>query len=183
MVKRCWHSGLFIMLTLVFLLALTGCSAILKNIGAKIGDEIGKQVSNLTDGEDGETTAKDDATTKEDETTATKADVTEAATSVTDSGIEWPQDKMGDLPKLDAPISGVLNGEYGSVVSFAGVTKEQATEYIKAVKKLDYITAMESADAELIVFMGQKDVDGKTATCTISYDIKDQTAQITYLPE
>lgn len=181
MKMKFWFSGFAIVLVLTLLFIMTGCAAIVKGIGEKIGSEVSKQVSNITDKETGASISVENETTSSNETTLADETTANASTTVTDSGIEWPQDKMGDLPRIDAPISGVLNGEFGTIVSFAGVTKDQATQYVAELKKLNYEATLESVDAELIAFFGSKEIDGKTATCMVNYDISEQTAQITFL--
>jgi starvation-inducible outer membrane lipoprotein len=184
MTRKGLLSVLVVILVLSMFLVLTGCSAIFKGIGGKIGDEISEQIDKVTD-ELNETTK--DTTEDENETTATTtkpaATTAETTTTVTDSGIEWPQDKMGDLSRIDAPIQGVMKGEYGTIVTFAGVTKEVAKEYIKVLKDLDYEAMVEQEDSEIITFYGSKEVDDKKLNILCTYDVKEQTCMLTYTEE
>ena len=183
MTKRTLQTVMVLILILAMFLVLTGCSAIFKGIGGKIGDEISEQIDKVTD--DLNETTKEDETTEdanETTTTTTKSEVTttETTTAVIDSGIEWPQDKMGDLPKIDSPIKGVMKGEYGTIVTFAGVTKEAAKKYIEGLKDLGYEAMVETEDSEVITFYGSKAVDDKTANIMFTYDVEEQTAMLTY---
>ena len=184
MTRKSLLTVLVVILILSMFMVLTGCSAIFKGVGGKIGEEISEQIDKVTD-ELNETTKE--TTEDENETTVTSAKPTattaETTTTVTDSGIEWPQDKMGDLSRLDAPIQGVMKGEYGTIVTFAGVTKEVAKQYIKGLKDLDYEAMVEQEDAEIITFYGSKEVNDKKQNIMVSYDVKEQTVMLTYTEE
>lgn len=183
MKKLSWFSFLTLLLAISVLLAATGCSAIFKGIGRKIGEEVSKQATSITeDDEENEETTEEEAT-KPAQTTKAGVTTAEQTEEVTDSGIEWPQDKMGDLPPIDASIAGVMNGEFGSIVNFAGVTKDQAKNYIKKLKDMGYETLVEATDADLLTYSGSKKNGDKTAVCMFTYDIDEQTAMITYTPQ
>lgn len=183
MTKKNVQTVLVLILILAMFLVLTGCSAIFKGIGGKIGDEISEQIVKVTD-DLNETTPQDETTTDENDTSATttqsEATTTGTTTAVTDSGIEWPQDKMGDLPRIDSPIKGVMKGDYGTIVTFAGVSKDIAKKYIEGLKELDYEAMVETEDSEVITFYGSKAIDDKKANIMFTYDVKEQTAMLTY---
>ena len=88
---------------------------------------------------------------------------------------------MGNLPKPDATITGVVdNGDQGCSVVFSDMNKADAEKYVESIKALGYTeNAMNMSDDESIFYMGSIQ-DGAMATLT--YTIETGEGMIAYAP-
>jgi len=78
-------------------------------------------------------------------------------------GVEWPKDKMGDLPVPEAKIIGVMSDDAsgGCVVTFEEMSQKDAEEYIKALEDLGYTEdAFKMQDAESQAHTARRAADG-----------------------
>lgn len=106
---------------------------------------------------------------------------TEEGTFSAGEDIDWPGDAMGNLPKPDAAIIGVVdNGDQGCSVAFGEMSRADAEQYIESIKTLGYTeSSMNMADDESIFYMGSTQ-DGTMATLT--YTIETEEGMIVYAP-
>jgi len=95
--------------------------------------------------------------------------------------IHWPGESLGDLPKPDATIIGVVdNGEQGCSAAFKEMSKADAEQYVESIKALGYTgNVMNMSDDESIFYMGSTE-DGAIATFT--YTIETEEGLIAYAP-
>lgn len=168
--KKSLFSGAIVLLVLVLLFSLMGCSAIAKGIGAKISDEIGKQIGDATEDDDNgddETTAGDE-TTAEDEEDPTDADSEETVEHSkytmdgvdyeTGENLDWPSAYMADLPKMDVNVTmTAYNKETKAVVIYYKAGKTAAAkEFGAKLKELGYEAALEGeTDGGGFTFSGE----------------------------
>ncbi len=155
--------ALVLLLSLVLLGMLAGCG----------GDGGTDKTTAAPITEKGATTAKTEETTK-------KGDSTTAMTFTTEpGGLDWPSDKMGDLPKLDAKIDAAMQADTNFIVSYSGLEKKDAEAYIEELKDKGYASTMEMTTAESIVYYG---MNKKGDVVYVLYVIADGAGTVSFVP-
>ncbi len=94
------------------------------------------------------------------------------------AGLDWPRQKMGGLPPLDATIVATVDGGDGYVVSFTDLSRKAAQKYVADLRKSGYSAALNSDTRETIMFYGSSDddqfvmfiYDVETGAGTLSYN-------------
>ncbi|MBP7402508.1 MAG: hypothetical protein KBA30_07825 [Clostridia bacterium] len=113
------------------------------------------------------------------EATTTKKDDTEGTFTIStdEKGLDWPKGKMGDLPEIDAVIQAAIEGDEGYVISFTGMDKDDAEDYIKDIKGKGYDDTLNSTTAEGLMYYGTK---GDDTMVMFVYDIASGSGTLTY---
>lgn len=97
-----------------------------------------------------------------------------------EKGLDWPKDKMGDLPKLDATIQAAVDSGNGYVISFTKLSKKDAEDYVKDLKLEGFEASLDSATSDAIMFYGTNDDE---AFVMFVYDVGDEAGTLTYAEE
>jgi len=99
---------------------------------------------------------------------------TEDGTISAGDSMDWPGDRMADLPEPDATITGVVeSGDGGCSVVFSGMSTADAEAYLVSVKSLGYTeNAMNMNDDESLWYVGATQ-DGATVTFTYTNETGD----------
>jgi len=114
-------------------------------------------------------------------TTTVKNDPSTTFTFTDDKeGLDWPKDKMGGLPELDATIQAAVDSGNGYVVSFTELSKKDAEDYVIDLKKEGFEASLDSATSDAIMFYG---TDDDNALVMFVYDVAGETGTLTYAEE
>lgn len=146
---------------IALLFTLGGCSALTKKITDEAKTKISEQLEE-TDDEDAEDT-EDTEAADETEADATEAEDTEAAddntngdsTAITTSAgksMDWPTENMGDVTPVSCKISAVFTDGSNGSVTFEGMERKEADNYIAEFESLGYTTAGAITEDEAGVF-------------------------------
>ncbi len=166
---------LLMILVIVALISMSGCGSIANKISDAAKDKVSEQLSkdDENDDEDSEDTEDEDSEDTEDENTdETEAEDNEDSTAITTSdskGMDWPGDNMGNMPKIEEKITGVWSSEGTCTISFEGMERKTADDYISSLKDLGYKDGFEGEDDNGLSFI-KADKDGNTAWFTYSPD-------------
>ena len=118
---------------------------------------------------------------KEPAATTVKNDPSTTFTYTDDKeGLDWPKDKMGGLPELDATIQAAVDSGNGYVISFVELSKQDAEDYVKDLKKEGFEASLDSTTSDAIMFYGTNDDD---ALVMFVYDVAGETGTLTYAEE
>lgn len=136
---------------IIFILSLTLIMAACgKSIEEKIGEKITEKI--IEDGSGGKVDIDGDTTTIK----------TDDGTTQYGSELEWPKDKMGNIPEIKANIIGISedNTNKSIGITFDSFNEEDANEYVNKLKELGYSNGAETLSSEGITFSGSKDNTG-----------------------
>ncbi|MEA4888554.1 MAG: hypothetical protein VB070_03715 [Clostridiaceae bacterium] len=165
MKKNKWIHLLTFILIGIMLLAVTGCSSISKKIGeqigAKISDEVGKQVSNATDDDQEETDDNQGGITENNNEETENNDEPEETVEhmkykmddveyETGENLSWPAAMMANLPEFKA---NVIMTAYNTktkavVISYKAGKTEDAKAFGKKLADLGYSSDLEGETEE-----------------------------------
>ncbi len=167
----------------VMLFFSTSCGLITGKIADAAKDKIQDQIEeNLTE----EVTEND----TEDTTTAGDENVTDAATdeaggdstAITTSdgkGMDYPTDKMGNLPNIFPKITWVASDSSACSIAFEGLSKEDAEGYVDTLTSLGYTDGLSGEDSSGITFVK---TDSAGNNVWFSYDPSNGTGALIYTP-
>lgn len=174
-----------IMLSIAIMFSLTGCDAIMSKVANAAKDKIEDEIKNSKDkdeDEDEEETTKDDEDEDdEDETTTAKDDEDDDNTAITTSdgkSLEWPADKMGNIPNIFPKISFVMDLDGSVIVTFEGLEKDDAEAYVEDLKELGFTEGGAEFTDDAGLMYSKNDKDGNNVTFTY---INDGTGSVTYV--
>lgn len=74
----------------------------------------------------------------------------------TNPSLKWPAESMGDLPVVKGTITGVTHGDNNlfCTVTFKEMAAEDARDYVKQLKALNYLNGIEINDADIVSLTG-----------------------------
>jgi len=159
---------LLIILVIVSLISLSGCGSIANKITDAAKDKVSEQMNE----DEEETEEEDEEETEDEDSDETEAEDDEDSTAITTSdskGMDWPGDDMGNMPKIDEKITGVWSSEGTCTISYEGMERKTADDYIDSLKKLGYKDGFEGEDDNGLSFI-KADEDGNTAWFTYNPD-------------
>lgn len=114
-----------------------------------------------------------------EDTTGNKVDIDkETATIKTDQGttqigdnIKWPEGKMGDIPKLKANISTVIEDKEHlmTMIYFNKLKKEDAEQYVETIKELGFDSVFETTTGDGFMYSGLTE-DGREVVFSYTTD-------------
>lgn len=114
-----------------------------------------------------------------EDTTGNKVDIDkDTATIKTDQGttqigdnIKWPEGKMGDIPKLKANISTVIEDKEHlmTMIYFNKLKKEDAEQYVETIKELGFDSVFETTTGDGFMYSGLTE-DGREVVFSYTTD-------------
>lgn len=166
---------LLIILVMFALISMSGCGSIANKIADAAKDKVSEQISkddeendDENDDEDSEDTEAEDTDENTDETEAEDEDST-AITTSDSKDMGWPGDDMGNLPEISDKITGVWTSDGTSSISFEGMDRKTADDYVDSLKDLGYKDGYEGEEDGVLTFM-KTDKDGNYAWFTYNPD-------------
>ena len=123
---------------------MTACG---KKIEEKIEEKIGEKI--IEKAIDGDVDISKDTTTIK----------TDQGTSQIGTDLEWPKDKMGDIPQPKGKIVGVFEdtANKSMSVTFDTMSYEDGKDYYEKLKALGYTKGMEAFSTDNLTFSGYKE--------------------------
>ncbi len=71
--------------------------------------------------------------------------------------LEWPKDKMGDLPEPAGKVTFVMKASTGCSVTVGEITKDEIKDYVEKIKDLGYEVIVDAEANGIYLFKGKKD--------------------------
>ena len=141
---------------IALLFTLGGCSALTKKITAEAKAKISEQLQSTDEnsGDTEDTQAADD--TEADATEATDGTTNGDSTAITTSegkGMKWPADKMGDITPVSCKITTVFTDVNIGSVTFEGMERKEADNYIAEFDSLGYENGAITEDESGVFFI------------------------------
>jgi hypothetical protein len=165
---------LLIILVIVALITMSGCGSIANKLANAAKDKVSEQMnddenSDENDNEDSEDTTDENTDENTDETDAEDNQDSTAITTSDSKDMGWPEENMGNMPKIDDKITGVWTADATCTVSFEGMDRKTADDYVASLKDLGYKDGYEGEEDDVLTFM-KTDKDGNYAWFTYNAD-------------
>jgi len=163
---------LLILLVIVSIISLSGCGSIANKIAKTAKDKVEEQMTKDDENDDENDDDNTDETEDDSNSDETQAQDNEDSTAITTSdskGMDWPGDNMGNMPKIEDKITGVWSSDGTCTISFEGMERKTADDYVKSLKDLGYEDGFEGEEDSVLSFM-KSDKDGNTVWFTYNPD-------------
>lgn len=174
---------LSILVIISLLFTLGGCSAIAKRITneakAKISENLVEDDEDSEDTEQAEDTEEDE-TEPADTDTDTEDTAEEPAAITTSDGksMDWPTKNMGDIKPVSCKISLVWTDGNTGAITFEGMERAEADEYLADFESMGFTNGMVSEDDSGVLFIKTNEAGD---SIMFAY-APDGTGTITYAP-
>ena len=175
---------LSVSVVIAMLFTVGGCSALTKKITDEAKTKISEQIKDAVDKTDAAEDTEDTEDTKAaDETNSDNndEDTNNDSTAITTSdgkGMDWPADSMGDIKPVSCKITAVFTEESGGAVTFEGMERKEADNYLDDFASMGYKNGVITDDDDGILFIK---TDKAGDTISFSY-APDGTGMISYTP-
>jgi|GEM_PF-870575 len=149
------------------LFSLGGCSSIARKISndakTKISEGIQDAMSEENNDEEKEDTDDEDqteATEAQDDTDSDSNDNNDDSTAITTgegNGMDWPTENMGPIDPVSCKISSVFTDDSAGYITFEGMQREEADQYIENFDSMGYTSGLITEDDAGILFVKAND--------------------------